>query len=44
MWNKIRAHDLGWFEQKNGTAYCPRHVPEWVTEWRAQRAAKESTP
>lgn len=35
-WAKIRAHSKGWFEQKDGTAYCPAHVPAWVQEWRAR--------
>lgn len=41
-WNRIRAHDLGWFEQKNGTVYCPAHVPAWVADWRARRSTREA--
>jgi hypothetical protein len=37
-WAEIRAHDEGWFTKKDGTAYCPKHVPEWVTKWRAKQA------
>jgi hypothetical protein len=36
-WGKIHAHGAGWFTQKNGTAWCPDHVPEWVTSWRQKR-------
>jgi hypothetical protein len=34
MWGNIRAEQEGWFHQRNGTAWCPVHVPEWVTAWR----------
>jgi hypothetical protein len=36
-WGKIKA--TGWFFAKDGTAYCPEHVPEWVQKWRETRAA-----
>lgn len=36
-WGKIKADQ--WFHQKDGTSWCPDHIPEWVTEWRAKRAA-----
>ncbi|AUG29577.1 hypothetical protein HMPREF1529_02351 [Microbacterium sp. oral taxon 186 str. F0373] len=26
-----------WFFQRNGAAFCPDHLPEWVPEWRARR-------
>lgn len=32
-----QAGQLGWFFQKNGTSYCPEHVPDWVPAWRASR-------
>jgi len=35
-WGKIRAE--GWFFQRNGKAYCPDHLPEWVDKWRGKRA------
>ena len=41
-WDSIKASDKGWFVQKDGTAYCPEHVPEWVEEWRLKNAEKES--
>lgn len=32
---KIRAGVAGWyFSRKDGTIFCPKHVPEWVKEWR----------
>ena len=34
-WGKIKAE--GWFFQRDGQAWCPTHVPEWVAEWRANR-------
>lgn len=37
-WGAIRAFNEGWFVEKNGTAWCPDHVPEWVADWRARRA------
>lgn len=37
-WNIMRAEKEGWFFQKDGTAYCPKHVPAWVPAWRANRA------
>jgi hypothetical protein len=40
-WGKTRAHDEGWFEQKDGTAWCPDHVPEWVEGWREGRTETE---
>lgn len=33
----IRANADGWFQQKDGTAFCPSHVPAWVQPWRARR-------
>lgn len=38
-WGNIRAQNDGWFLQKNGDAWCPDHIPEWVAEWR-QRTQK----
>lgn len=40
-WDAIRAAESGWFEQKDGTLYCPEHVPDWVEPWRASRLARE---
>lgn len=33
-WAKVRAQHEGWFSQKDGTNYCPAHVPAWVAAWR----------
>lgn len=38
MWGKIKLK--GWFIMKDGTAYCPDHIPEWVEEWRAKQRAR----
>lgn len=27
----------GWFEQKDGTVWCPKHTPAWVAAWRAKK-------
>ena len=40
-WGKIEAVNLGWFLQRNGDAWCPKHIPDWVAEWRARKKAKE---
>jgi len=39
-WAKVRASDKGWFFQKDGTIWCPEHVPEWVPAWRAEKKRK----
>lgn len=31
-WGKVKAEH--WFFQKDGTAFCPDHVPAWVVVWR----------
>lgn len=36
-WGRIKAE--GWFQQKDGTVWCPTHVPEWVEAWRKRRDA-----
>lgn len=42
-WARTRAHDEGWFESKDGRAWCPTHNPEWVRTWRAKRDEGPST-
>jgi hypothetical protein len=37
-WGAIRATGDGWFIGRDGTAWCPAHVPSWVERWRARRA------
>lgn len=36
-WGQITAHREGWFHQKDGTSWCPEHVPDWVEKWRARK-------
>src|SRR5215211_5237697 len=36
-WSHIKAVDAGWFIQKDGTKWCPDHIPEWVEEWRKKK-------
>lgn len=37
----VRAHEAGWFfSRREGLAYCPEHVPDWVPAWRARQARK----
>jgi len=38
QWGKIKAGAEGWFFQKDGNAWCPAHIPDWVAEWRARNA------
>lgn len=37
-WGKIKADD--WFHQKDGKSYCPKHIPEWVANWRMGKASR----
>lgn len=37
-WGKVKAD--GWFFQRDGRAYCPKHVPEWVANWRKEKEKK----
>jgi hypothetical protein len=36
-WNVMKASREGWFFQKDDTAWCPDHVPDWVAAWRARQ-------
>lgn len=40
-WGSIKAHDEGWFLQKDGTVYCPKHTPDWVKEWREKQTKEK---
>lgn len=40
-WARTKAHSAGAFEQKDGTIWCPEHIPDWVGAWRAKQAAKQ---
>ena len=37
---RAAAHEAGWFQQKDGTFWCPEHVPEWVADWRARKKSE----
>lgn len=39
-WGSTKAVGDGWFIQKDDTAWCPEHVPEWVGEWRARQRSR----
>lgn len=38
-WGTVRAK--GWFHQKNGDSWCPKHKPAWVAEWRKKKHEKK---
>lgn len=38
QWGQTKAHNEGWFHQRDGRSWCPEHTPEWVAEWRARRS------
>jgi hypothetical protein len=40
-WLVMEAAKEGWFFQKDGTTYCPEHVPSWVGSWRRRQAEKK---
>lgn len=40
MWGKAEAYAEGWFFQKNGDLWCPDHLPDWVSKWRAKKKAE----
>lgn len=42
-WDRIKAGDEGWFFQKDGTAWCPKHTPAWVAEWRRRKSLEALT-
>lgn len=39
-WDLLRATQAGWFTQKDGQVWCPKHVPDWVEGWRAEQREK----
>lgn len=43
-WDQVKAANEGWFFAKDGTAYCPAHVPDWVAGWRENRKRKMAAP
>jgi hypothetical protein len=40
MWGSMKAQREGWFLQKNGDAWCPDHIPDWVEAWRSRQRRK----
>lgn len=32
-WGKVKS---AWYESKTGDAWCPAHIPKWVSKWRAE--------
>lgn len=36
-WRATKAHKDGWFLAKDGSSFCPAHVPEWVAAWRRRK-------
>ena len=40
-WNFMKAEREGWFFQRDGTSWCPEHVPAWVPAWREQQRLKK---
>lgn len=34
-WGKIKAE--GWLFSKDGKAFCPKHLPDWLIEWREKK-------
>jgi hypothetical protein len=37
-WGTIKANGEGWFIQKDGIVWCPKHTPSWVADWRRRQA------
>lgn len=38
-WSQIKRGE-NWFFTMDDKAFCPKHVPSWVAEWRAKKKAK----
>ncbi len=36
-WGKTKAAGDGWFFAKDGGVWCPVHLPEWYTAWKAKK-------
>ena len=39
-WGSVKA--AGWFHGRDGTAWCPEHLPAWVGPWRQRQARKRA--
>jgi len=35
--NKWADIQSAWFFMKDGSAYCPEHIPDWVADWRRNK-------
>jgi hypothetical protein len=33
-WGAVKANDAGWFRQKDGRSWCPKHIPKYIASWR----------
>jgi hypothetical protein len=41
-WDAMKADREGWFHSKaEEAAYCPDHVPDWVSAWREKQKARQ---
>jgi len=38
---RIRAGSEGWFFPREGGAWCPDHLPEWVPAWRERQKKRK---
>jgi hypothetical protein len=38
-WGKVRAE--GWLFLKDGRAYCPAHLPDWINPWRRRNETRK---
>lgn len=36
-WDFVRASEGGWLLQRDGTSWCPDHIPDWYGAWAAQK-------
>lgn len=46
-WGKTKAEGWFFFSRETDEAWCPAHIPTWVTQWRerkAQRMRERSAP
>ena len=40
-WGHGKAQGQGWFLQRDDTAWCPQHNPDWVAAWRLKQALRK---
>jgi len=41
-WGRTKAE--GWFEERDGTVWCPDHRPAWYAAWRARQQRATVSP